>query len=47
MEYQQREIIKFLFNDGLDSRQIVEKPEVQYHKDVYSLRAVQFWIGEV
>jgi transposase len=46
MEHEQRVIIKFLFNDGLDPRQIVEKLEAQFHEDVYSLRAVQFWIGE-
>jgi hypothetical protein len=47
MEYEQRVIIKFLFNDGLDPRQIVEKLEAQFHKNGYSLRAVQFWSGEV
>jgi hypothetical protein len=31
----------------LDPRQIVEKLEAQFHEDAYSLRAVQFWIGEV
>jgi hypothetical protein len=34
-------------NDELLARQIVEKLESQFHKDVYSLRAVQFCIGEV
>jgi hypothetical protein len=47
MEHEQGVIIKFLFNDGLDPRQIVEKLEAQFHKDAYSLHAVQFWIGEV
>jgi hypothetical protein len=47
MEYEQRVIIKFLFNDGLDPRQLVEKLEAQFHEDGYSLRAVQCWIGEV
>jgi hypothetical protein len=46
MEYEQRVIIKFFFNDGLDPRQIVENLEAQFHEDAYSLRAVQFWIGE-
>jgi putative cell wall-binding protein len=47
MEYEQPIIIKFLFNDGINPRQIVEKLEVQLHEDAYSFRAVQFWIGEV
>jgi hypothetical protein len=47
MEYDQRVIIKFLFNDGLHPRQIVEKLEAQFHEHAYSLCAVQFWIGEM
>jgi hypothetical protein len=47
MEYEQRVIIKFLFNDGLDPRQIVKKLESQFQKDGCLLPAVQFWIGEV
>jgi hypothetical protein len=47
MEHEQRVIIKFLFNHGLDLLQIMEKQEAQFHEDAYSLRAVQFWIGEV
>jgi hypothetical protein len=42
MEYEHRVIIKFLFNDGLDSRQIVEQLETQFHEDAYSLGVVQF-----
>jgi hypothetical protein len=47
LEYEHRVIIKFLFNDELLPRQIVEKLEAQFHKDAYSLPAVQFCIGEV
>jgi hypothetical protein len=47
IEYGQRVIIKFLFNDGFDPRQIMEKLDAQFHEDACSLRAVQFWIGEV
>jgi transposase len=47
MEDEQRVMIKFLFNDGLNPPQIVEKLEAQFHEDAYSLRAVQFWIDEV
>jgi hypothetical protein len=27
--------------------QIVERLEAQFHEDAYSLRCVQFWIGEI
>jgi hypothetical protein len=47
MEYEQRVIIKFLFNDGLNPRQIVKKLESQFQKDGCSLRTVPFGIGEV
>jgi hypothetical protein len=47
MEHEQRVIIKFLFNDGLNTRQIVKKLEAQFHEDAYSLHTVQFCIGEV
>jgi transposase len=47
MEYEQRVIIKFLFNNGLDPRQILKKLEAQFHENVYSLPVVHFWIGEV
>jgi FtsZ-binding cell division protein ZapB len=30
-----------------DANQIVEKLETQFHEYVYSLRSVQFWIGEI
>jgi hypothetical protein len=47
MEYERQVIIKFLFNNGLDPRQVVKKLEIQLHEDDYSLRTVQFWIAEV
>jgi hypothetical protein len=47
MEYDQRVIIKFLFNERPDANQIVENFESQFHEDAYSLRSVQFWIGEI
>jgi hypothetical protein len=46
MEHEQRVIIKFLFNDGLNPRQIVEKLESQFQKDGCSFRAVRCGIGE-
>jgi transposase len=47
MEDEQRLIIKFLFNDGLDADQITEKLSAQFNEDAYSLRTVQLWIGEL
>jgi hypothetical protein len=47
MEYGQRVIVRFLFNHGLDARQITEKLKAQLHEDAYSFRTVEFWIGEV
>jgi hypothetical protein len=42
MDYAQRVIIKFLFNDGLDAHQIAEKLKAQFSEDPDSLRVVQF-----
>jgi hypothetical protein len=47
MEYDQRVIITFLFNKRCDGNQIMERLETQFHEDAYSLRSVQFWIGEI
>jgi transposase len=47
MEYEQRLIIKFLFNDGLDAPQITEKLSAQFSEDADSLRTVQFWVVEL
>jgi hypothetical protein len=32
MEYEQRVIIKFLFNEGADARQIAERLRAQFHE---------------
>jgi hypothetical protein len=42
MEDEQRVIIKFLFNEGADARQIAERLRAQFHEDAYALRTVQF-----
>jgi hypothetical protein len=47
MESDQRVIIKFLFNERHDANQILERLEAQFQEDAYSLRSVQFWIGEM
>jgi hypothetical protein len=35
MEYDQRVIIKFLWNDGVDARQIAARLQVQFAKHIY------------
>jgi hypothetical protein len=47
MEYDQRVIIKFLWNEGVDARQIVIKLQAQLGKHSYRLRTVEFWIAEI
>jgi hypothetical protein len=47
MEYEQRVIIKLIFNKGADARQIAERLRAQFHEDAYPLRAVQFWVTEL
>jgi hypothetical protein len=41
MEYEHRVIIKFLFNEGADARQIAERLRAQFHGDAYAPRTVQ------
>jgi hypothetical protein len=45
--YEQKLIIKFLFNDALDAHQITETLSAQFNEDAYCLRTVQFWVGEL
>jgi hypothetical protein len=47
MSSEQRVIVKFLFNDGLDGHQITEELGLQFHEDGCSIHTVRFWIGEV
>jgi hypothetical protein len=46
-EYEQRVIIKFLFDEGADACQIAERLRAQFHGDAYTLHTVQFWITEL
>jgi hypothetical protein len=46
MEYDQRVIIKFLWNEGADARDIGDKLQVQFGEHVYQLRTIRFWIAE-
>jgi hypothetical protein len=47
MDYDQRVIIKFLWNERADARQIVEKLQTQFAERFYQLRTVRFWIAEI
>jgi hypothetical protein len=46
MEYNQRVIIRFLWNDGIDANQITARLQAQFGEHVYKLRTVRFWIAE-
>jgi hypothetical protein len=47
MEYDQRVIIRFLWNDGIDANQITARLQEQFSEHAYKLRTVRFWIAEV
>jgi transposase len=40
-------IIKFLWSEGVDSRQIAARLQEQFTEHAYQLRTVQFWIAEI
>jgi hypothetical protein len=47
MEYDQRVIIKFLWNEEADVRQIAARLQAQFAEHAYQLRTVQFLITEI
>jgi hypothetical protein len=47
MEYDQRVIIKFLWNDGADARKIADTLWEQFAEYCYQPRTVRFWIAEI
>jgi hypothetical protein len=47
MEHDQRVIIKFLWNERVDARQIVVRLQEQFVEHAYRLRIVEFWITEI
>jgi hypothetical protein len=47
IEYDQRVIIRFLWNEGIDANQITARLQEQFNKHAYKLRTVWFWIAEV
>jgi transposase len=47
IEHDQRVIIKFLWKDRVDTRQIAAILQAQFAEHVYQLQTVQFWITEI
>jgi hypothetical protein len=46
-EHDQRAIIKFLWNEGVDTYQIAARLQAQFAEHVYEFQTVQFWITEI
>jgi hypothetical protein len=46
-ERDQKMIIRFLHNRRADAHDITQRLQAQFAQDVYALRIIQFWIGEV
>jgi hypothetical protein len=47
MEYDQRVIINFLWNEEADARQIADRLQAQFAEHSHQLRTVRFWIAEI
>jgi hypothetical protein len=47
MKYDQRVIIKFLWNEKANARQTVTRLQAQFGEHFCQLRMVQFWIAEI
>jgi hypothetical protein len=47
MEYDQRIITKFLWNERADARQIVSILQEKFGEHFYQFRMVKFWIAEI
>jgi hypothetical protein len=47
MEYDQRGIIKFLWNDGIDVHDIADRLQAQFAEHAYKPRVIRFWIAEI
>jgi hypothetical protein len=45
MEYDQRVIIRFLWNEGIDTNQITARLQAQFGEHAYKLRTIRFWIS--
>jgi transposase len=46
-EYDQTVIIKFLWNEGSNARQIANRLQEQFSEHSYQLRRVRFWIAKI
>jgi hypothetical protein len=47
MEYDQRVIIKFLWNKGVDASQNAARLQKQFAEHAYQFQTIQFWITEI
>jgi hypothetical protein len=47
MEYDQRVIIRFLWNEGISADKITTRLQAQFGEASYKIRTVRFWIAEV
>jgi hypothetical protein len=47
MEYDQRVIIRFLWNDGVDAHEIIHRCQAQFAEHTYQIQTVQFSITEI
>jgi hypothetical protein len=47
MEYDQRLIIRFLWNEGIEANQITPRFQAQFREHAYKFRKIRFWIAEV
>jgi hypothetical protein len=47
MDHDQRVLIKFVWNDGADARQIAARLQAQFVEHACQLGTVQFWIAEI
>jgi hypothetical protein len=46
MEYDQRVIINFFWNERIDARHIADRLYAQFGEHIYQLRTIRFWIAE-
>jgi hypothetical protein len=47
MEYDQRVIIRFLWNEGIDAHEIIYRLQAQFSEQADALGTVRFWIADV
>jgi hypothetical protein len=47
MEYDQRMIIRFLWNEKINVHEITHRFQTHFGEHAYALRIIQFWIAEV